>query len=411
MADVLHNAWMICFAGGNEIDEVVRAQLLTLDDDNGAAGLADGTPHWADIYLGFADQGFPPDATLANGIAFTGVMDPGQTTDETGPYEVKADIKANFAGPIQSAKLYYRVNGGAFSSPVTMSQDEDTFTGTIPGQTAPAVIEYYMTAEDSMAGYSQTGQTAEYPVSIKVAMDATPDQYGDDHDDVREELRYEADEATPAYGRFFVGVKNSLFFDDFEAPPGDWTHGGDEDDWEFGAPTGAEDEDLGWSDPAAAYSPDYCVGNDLGTAGGASAGGYQHDADNWLRTPTIEGLDEDNPTFLRFQRWLSVDRWRNLDETFLDFAEIRVIGDPDGASPVETPVWKNHRAVKHIDNATSNGAWVAVEIEITGAIVNSEGEIQIEWRLRSDLEGDGTDDLYGGWTIDDVEVFAIEPVP
>jgi len=67
--------------------------------------------------------------------------------------------------------------------------------------------------------------------------------------------------------------------------------------------------------------------------------------------------------------------------------------------------------VKHIDNATSDGEWVAVEIEITDALVNSEGEIQIEWRLRSDPLGQGGNKLYGGWTIDDVEVFAIEPVP
>ena len=406
MADVLHNAWMICFAGGNEIDELVRTQLLTLDDVPNSLGLQDGTPHWADIDLGFADQGFPRDATLATGIAFTGVMDPGQTTDETGPYEIRADIKANFAGPIQSANLYYRVNGGAFSSPVTMTQDEDTFTGTIPGQTAPAVIEYYLTAEDSMAGYSQTGQTAEYPVSIKVAMDATPDQYGDDHDDIREELRYEAGEATPTYGRFFVGVKNSLFFDGFEDPPGDWTHDEADDGWEFGTPTGEGHTGLAWSDPDTAYNGDYCAGIDLGEDDGA----YSHDADNWLRTRTIEGLDENNPTFLRFQRWLSVDRWRNQAETFLDFAEICVIADPDG-TPSETIVWKNHRAVKHIDNATSDGDWVAFEIEITDALVKAEGEIQVEWRLRSDPITAGPNDLYGGWTIDDVEVFSIEPVP
>jgi hypothetical protein len=54
---------------------------------------------------------------------------------------------------------------------------------------------------------------------------------------------------------------------------------------------------------------------------------------------------------------------------------------------------------------------VAVEIDITGAIVNTEGEIQIEWRLRADPITAGLNDLYGGWTIDDVEVFAIEPVP
>jgi len=104
-----------------------------------------------------------------------------------------------------------------------------------------------------------------------------------------------------------------------------------------------------------------------------------------------------------------VDQWRNQAETFLDLAEICVIADPDG-TPSETIVWKNHRAVKHIDNATSDGDWVAFEIEITDALGGAD-EIQIEWRLRSDPEDEGPNDLYGGWTIDDVEVFAIEPVP
>jgi hypothetical protein len=73
-------------------------------------------------------------------------------------------------------------------------------------------------------------------------------------------------------------------------------------------------------------------------------------------------------------------------------------------------VWKNHKGVKQIDNTTNTGDWVEFEIEITGALAGAD-EAQIQWRLRSDDESEGDDELYGGWTIDDVEVFTIKPVP
>ena len=411
VADCLHNAWMNAY-DGDSVETIIRTQLLILDDvSNSGQGLGDGTPHWADIDLGFADQGFSRDPTMATGIEFTNVMDPSQTTDETGPYEISADIVANFAPPIQSAKLYYRVNGGLFSDPVTMVEDPvtGTFSATIPGQMAPAVVEYYLTAEDSMAGYSQTGQTAEYPVSVKVAMDATADQLDGVHTDEYDENRYEAHEATPTYGRFFVGEKDTLFFEDFEDPDEDWAHDGtSDDDWQFGVPAG--DSGAGWADPATAYSPSNCVGNDLGTAGGI-AGAYEHGANNWLLTPIIANpRPPGTKTFLRFQRWLSVDEWTNDVPTYLDNAEIIVINDP-GPTQTETVVWKNHRALRHIDNATSTGDWLPFEIEITDALSVNVPCAQIRWTLRSDASIPGDTDLYGGWTIDDVEVFTIKPVP
>ena len=409
VADVLHNAWMNAY---NEftITPTTRTHLLILDDVPTGQGLRDGTPHWADIDLGFADQGYPRHAIMRTGIAYSNIMDPGQTTNESGPYTISADIEAGFATPIQSASLHYRVDGGSFNPPIAMSQSGNTFTGTIPGPiTAPAVVEYYLSATDSMLGSYQTGQTTEYPVSIKVAMDATQDQLEDDLD-----RRFDADDATPVYQRFFIGERETIFFEDFDDdPPPVWDHGGDEDDWQIADPTGKGSGS--WADPDDASSPPNCAGNDLGIAEGQidGEGDYEPEANNYLRTPVgsidLSGVAPGGRVFLRFQRWLSVQNFYwdfGMDAGPRDYAELFVVFPAPGPDP--EIVWKNHRAISHVDNASNSGAWVPFEIEITSAIGNAD-EVQIEWRLRSD-DDNASNSLYGGWTIDDVEVFKLEPI-
>ena len=405
VADALLLAWMNAYDDWRLRTEI-RTHLLILSDvpvGLGNPGLSNGTPHWADIDLGFADQGFPryygPEGVEDVGIEFTNVTDPGQTTNETGPYTVSAKIVANYATSIQSATLYYRVhvNGSEPFLPVTMSPSGNVFSGSIPGQTAPAVIEYYLSATDSIAGPSNPGQTAEYPLSIKVAMDATFDQY-DDHS----ENRYEAAEATPEYGRFFVGQKITHLVDDFDpAPISGWDHGGVDDDWDFGAPTG--ETGPGWADPGTAFSGTNCAGNDLG-AGPPPFGAYSPDADNWLTSPSFNpaGLPSDSRTFLRFHRWLSIDFWMN-DTDFRHAAEVLVLSN---GTTSETRTWMNHRGIPHVDNAAISGSWVPVEVEITSALEGAN-QAQIQWGLRSNDDGK----LFGGWTIDDVEVFTIRSVP
>ena len=413
VADILHNAWMNAY-NESSITPVIRKQLLILDDGPigpGNQGLVDGTPHWADIDRGFADQGFPlywPQGPPAShGIAFSNVTDPGLTTNETGPYTITADIVATFASPIKSATIHYRVNGGAFKPPITMAKNGNTFTGSIPGQASPAVVEYYLSATDStVVGPGPAGQTAEFPVSIKVALDATPDQFGDDS-----EKRYDAHEATPAYRHFFVGDQQTIFFEDFDGdPPPVWDHGGDEDDWEIADPTGEETES--WADPDAASSAPNCAGNDL-TGLGLTLGAYETEADNYLRTPAgdidLTGVAPGGRVFLKFQRWLSVENYYwglNPDPGPRDHAELYVVYPQPGPPPY--PIWQNHRGVPHVDNTSNSGTWIPFEIEITSAVGTADS-VQIEWRLRSNDDSD-PDSLYGGWAIDDVEVIALEPI-
>ena len=401
-ADALFNAWLNAYAADVEgIDPIIRTQLLTLDDVPGGQGLRDGTPHWADIDLGFAEHAFPRHKFMESGIHFSNLTDPGVTADETGPYTVSAYIKANFAPPIQSASLHYRVNGGTFQPPVSMTPSGNTFTGTIPGQTAPAVIEYYLSATDSVVAGSSTGQTAEHPVKISVALSTTQDQLLDPT-----EMRYENSEATPVYERFFVGVKEVLFEEDFDPQAHqDWTNGGSFNDWQVAQPAGLGGSSGGvaWSDPSAAFDGLNCAGNDLlGVA--PRLGAYEPNADNYLQSPEIvlTCLSPGDRTFLRFQRWLSVDDWRTPAPPH-DAAEIGIL-TYDGQSWAAEPevVWRNHREVTHIDNATSSGAWMPFEIEISG-FLNGATMAKVEWALHSNSNGK----VYGGWAVDDVEVFAI----
>lgn len=53
-------------------------------------------------------------------------------------------------GSVASATLYYNVGGGSFSS-VTMTHAGSTYSGTIPGQAASAVVTYYLSATDDEA--------------------------------------------------------------------------------------------------------------------------------------------------------------------------------------------------------------------------------------------------------------------
>ena len=413
VADVLFNAWMNAYSADvEEIEPAIRTQLLVLDDGPfglGNPGLGNGTPHWADIERGFAEQGFPLHWTATPislpGIWFSNVTDPGQTTDQVGPYTISADILATFAPPIKKAKLYYRVNGGAFSQPVAMTQSGNTFTGTIPGQTAPAVIEYYLSAEDStVTTGSLTGQVAEHPVTLKVALATTEDQYSD-----VTETRYEPHEATPNYERFFVGCMEPLFDDDFDpiAEPG-WMSGGQFDDWQIGVPAGASGSSAGlaWSDPVSASSGSNCAGNDI-LGGAGDNGQYEPDADNWLQTRkfSMSSLDPGDRTFLRFQRWLSVERWKSNTNPS-EVAEVRVQSVFADQTTMTSTVWRNHREVTHVDNSTNQGEWIPFEIEITDALEGAV-EARIEWGIRSN----SNPRIYGGWALDDVEVFSIEALP
>ena len=345
IADLLFNAWMNAY-DDSTIRTIIETHWLTLDDDNGNIG--DGTPNRDHIDGGFRDQGFPGhDLTF---VAITNVTELDDTTDETGPYTVNADMTAVLNPPLVAADLYYRVDGGSLVQvPMTLAGGT-TYTGDIPGQVSPSNVEYYVKGTDS------AGQDDTYPVDAPSAMLA-----------------------------FTVGVVVQYYFDDFEGGVGGWTHlsnNGAQDDWQHTSEVGAPNGSFGKSgDPATAYSGTNIWGNDLGQSGWNGA--YQDDVDKSLRSPVLD-LSAATGSKLRFQRWLTIESGQ------YDQGTVLVNG---------TPVWTNPLLTDLVDTS-----WVMVEIDIS-SLADGNPAVQLEWNL--DTDG-GL--VFGGWNIDDVEILSVEAV-
>jgi hypothetical protein len=343
IANTLFLSWMESY-NQSQIKSVIETQWLTLDDVDG--NINNGTPHFNDIDLGFRDQGFPGVVPLP--VSFGPVTDVADTQVQALPEPVTATIHANLAPPLTTALLRYRINGGAFQSLTLASQGGDLYSATIPGQLAPAHVEYYVTATDSASN------TASFPRNA-------PDGL----------LEYDVAQ---------IHVLRLDHFDDSNDLG--WTHGtyGDtvnpEDDWQHQSPTGKGGVSGGvaWSDPPVAFSGGLCWGNDLGH--GANTGAYSANVHNWLRSPAIDCTGATGTT-LRFKRWLSVEGSAH------DQARVRVNGVPVYANPAAS---------------LADTGWANQSIDIS-ALADHNASVQVEF----ELESDGANQ-FGGWQIDDFEM-------
>ena len=145
IADSLFLGWMNGF-DQQEIKSIIETQWLTLDDDDG--NIDNGTPNYPDIDAGFRAQGFPGfDLTF---ITFQNVTQVSDTTDEVTPYRVDADLTALCAPPVLTADLHYTVDGGPVITVPMTNTGGVTWSGSIPSQTAPREVEYWISAADSM---------------------------------------------------------------------------------------------------------------------------------------------------------------------------------------------------------------------------------------------------------------------
>lgn len=79
-------------------------------------------------------------------------------TSDTGPKTAIVVITSPYAIKklVYGPRLYYRVNGGAFSSLNYTYNNQDTFRFTIPGQNIGAIVDYYYAAQDSLANFVGT---------------------------------------------------------------------------------------------------------------------------------------------------------------------------------------------------------------------------------------------------------------
>ena len=248
------------------------------------------------------------------------------TLDEIGPYPVAMSATPLTAATVSSATLHWRVDGGNWTSvPMMQGFIATAWNSAIPGQPSPAVVDYWLEAEDS------NGRSAWLPESI----DPGSDSYS-----------------------FVVGQQVSIYFEDFDgSSDAGWTHAqvATQDDWQRGAPQGKA------GDPSSAYSGANNWGNDLGASGWN--GEYQPNVDNWLQAPDID-CSNHTDVRLRFQRWLTVE------ESQYDVARILVNG---------LEVWRNPVSGNIIDNA-----WMEQDLDISQW---ADGHPAVQ--LRFEMESDG----------------------
>lgn len=257
-SDLLFNGWMNGF-NDTQIKTIVRTHWLMLDDNDG--DLNNGTPHFNEINLGFADQGFPLYPLVP--VAITGLTQLPNTTNEAGPYVVNVQAVANVAPPLSTPQLFWRVDGGAYT-PINMTfVSGTTYTASIPGHVSPAKIEYYVSASNS------GGTTAFSP------------------------------SGAPATSQRFVVGEERVYFSDTLDAAGGWTTGAvfGANDWQHATPAG-----LG-GDPSAPRTGTRCWGTDIGPTGD---GLYSANSSSFLQSGLINLSSCPKPR-LRFQRWLTIE--------------------------------------------------------------------------------------------------------
>ena len=312
------------------------------------------------IYISDIEQGFHIIKVDGASLAFDHTPLP-NTQNEAGPYTVEATItplKAN--ATVASADVWWRVEGGSWqTSSMVASGGANRWTGDIPGQASPAIVEYYIHATDSQ------GNKGWYPET------SWP---GDD-----------------TYS-FAVGVIRTVYFNDFEgwADEG-WTHGmvKTEDDWQRGAPAGASGtsqrhDGTSWYDPGAAFSGALCWGNDLGNAG--NNGAYSSFTENWLQSPVMDCSNASN-TKLLFQRWL------NVEGAPFDSARVLVNGNV---------VWENPVGYSGEKFNILDASWRQQTLDISQWADGNPSVV-----VRFELLSDNIMEL-GGWNIDDFRVISLD---
>lgn len=286
--------------------------ILTEDDDDG--NLNNGTPNWNQICDAFDFHGLPcPAITESVSIFHVPLTD---TTDDTNPYTVTAEINA-IGDTIDPSQIFlnYRVNGGSWNMVLMGSIGANNYEADIPAQGGGNVVEYYISAEATGGAFATDPSEA------------------------------------PFFGvhTFGVGLFSTSFFDQFETDEG-WTSGAAGDD-----ATGGQwvlDDPLGTTAAGQPANPDndatpapgvecYFTGQGTNPASPAEA-----DVDNGctsLVSPQFS-LVGANMGRLTFQRWF-------YDSSSLDEMTVYISND-DGGSWTE------------VASFTGFNSWVTTDVNL-----------------------------------------------
>ena len=161
-------SWTTYYIGLVEYQNYNNVQIRFWADDNGA--WASG---WAidDFEVSFMDiDAIPPT------IAHVPLMNTGSPD----PYMISAEIAddATWNSGIAEARVFYRINGGNYSSVPMTATDRSSYAGYIPGQTNGSLIEYYIQAVDaSLISNTKSSPTyqflVDYPTWLYYAQGST----------------------------------------------------------------------------------------------------------------------------------------------------------------------------------------------------------------------------------------------
>ena len=343
------------FAGMAKITSDIPSSYeaaIVSDDDNG--DLSDGSPHVCAIDAAFAPHG------LLNGSVGALVIDH-QALDNQAeggdPIPIQATVAA--AHPecsdaiVGEVRLAWSTDGGSSWDDVVMeSMGDDEYVAEIPGVSEGSQLRYRIEADDL-----ETGITITRP----------------------------SNEADPAYYAY-VGPLDEIHCDDFEADnegwshellAGEWAEGAD--DWMRGVPAGKG------GDPEQAYSGSYVWGNDLALEENWD-GKYQNEKINALTSPVWD-LSEHEAVRLQFRRWLGVEDGQ------YDHGKVYVNDEL---------VWENEPGSGDIHH--QDREWILFDLDITDQAAG-QADVQVRWEIESDQYLQ-----FGGWTLDDVCLYAALPV-
>ena len=347
-SDLLFLGWMNAY-NQRSIHSIIEIQWLTLDDNDG--NINNGTPNYAEIDAGFKQQGFPGFALEY--VAFANVLDLPNTTNESGPYVVTANMNAALNPPLASASLVYRVDGGAAQTVPMAGTGGNGYSGSIPGHISPSFIEYYVQGVDSQ------GNTGEFP-----------------SDDLEAGLN------------FYVGQVTTLLSTDFESGAAGWSNGGGPATtgrWELGDPQGtaAQSED----DHTAAPGVNCWV---TGRASGGSLGANDIDGGETILLSPI--FDAAGLTNIEASYW----RWYSNNQGGSPNADIFIVEvSNDGGSS-----WSNVETVGPA-GVQSNGGWFR-HVATLDSILTPTASMRLRFRA-SDL---GTGSIVEA-ALDDVRIQSV----
>ncbi|MFH1679111.1 MAG: hypothetical protein ABIH26_00535, partial [Candidatus Eisenbacteria bacterium] len=330
------------------------------DDNDG--NLDNGTPHHAYLCVGAENHGFECPAILSPvSILHTPVTEHTSVSD---PIAITATITSTAAPIDESAcRVYYKLDGGSFSSVGMTGAGGDDYTGSIPAQSAGTYVEYYVYGEDDDAN------SATHPSNAPATLHG-----------------------------FYVGAFTTVFEDDFESNLG-WTAGAPGDDattgmWERCDPQGtdAQAEDDHTPAPGVNAYITQC-------AAGSGQGSYDVDNGKTTLLSPVFDLSGYSSAFVSYYRWYTNNTGSNPDS---DYWVVEVTDD--GWSTWST-----------LENTTvSDRSWAQKQFDL-GAVVSLNDQVQLRFIASDEGSGSiveaGVDDfLLRGTASSDVEPPAVTVV-